>query len=53
MPSATVVTLLLAAVAMGRGLHSFTSQLNVSAVYGIGGARRGCVAHLKGVLRGV
>ena len=37
----------------GRGLHSFTSQLNMSAVYGIGGARRGCVAHVKGVLGGV
>ena len=37
----------------GRGLHSFTFQLNLSALYGIGGARRGCVAHVKGVLRGV
>jgi hypothetical protein len=27
----------------GRGLHSFTSHLNLSDVYGIGGARRGCV----------
>ena len=35
----------------GRGLHSFTSQLNLSACYGIGGARRGCVAHVKGVFR--
>jgi len=25
----------------GRGSHSFTSQLNLSAVYGTGGARRG------------
>jgi hypothetical protein len=25
----------------GRGLHSFTSQLNLSACYGIGVARRG------------
>jgi len=33
----------------GRGLHSFTSQLNLSANYGIGGARRGCVAHFTGV----
>jgi hypothetical protein len=32
-----------------RGLHSLTSQLNLSALYGIGGARRGCVAHVKGV----
>jgi len=35
--------------APGRGLHSSTSQLNWSAFYGIGGARRGCVAHVKGV----
>ena len=32
----------------GRGLNSFTSQLNLSDVYGIGGARRGCVARVKG-----
>jgi hypothetical protein len=38
-------------VAHGRGLHSFTSQLNLSTVHGIGGARRGCVAHVKGVFR--
>jgi hypothetical protein len=25
----------------GRGLHSFTSQLNLSAFYGIGGVRKG------------
>jgi hypothetical protein len=35
----------------GRGLHSFTSQLNVSALYGIGGAREGCVIRVKGVFR--
>jgi hypothetical protein len=35
----------------GRGLHSFTSQLNLSAFYGTGGAREGCVAHVKGVFR--
>jgi hypothetical protein len=33
-----------------RGLHSFTSQLNLSAFYGIGGARGGRVAHVNGVL---
>jgi hypothetical protein len=33
----------------GRGLHSSTFQLNLSASYGIGGARRDCVAHVKGV----
>ena len=37
----------------GRGLHSSTSQLNLSASYGIGGARRGCVARVTGVLGGV
>jgi hypothetical protein len=36
-----------------RGLHSFTSQLTFSVFYGLGGARRGCVAHVKGVLWGV
>jgi hypothetical protein len=34
----------------GRSLHSFTSQLNFSVFYGIGVARRDCVAHIKGVL---
>jgi len=33
----------------GRGLHSSTFQLNLSALYGMGGARRGCVARVKGV----
>ena len=37
----------------GRGLHSFTFQLNLRGLYGIGGARRGCVAHVKGVLGSV
>jgi hypothetical protein len=36
-----------------RGLHSSTFQLNLSALYGIGGARRDCVAHIKRVLGGV
>jgi len=36
-----------------RGSHSFTSQLDLSACYGIGGPRRGCVARVKGVLGGV
>ena len=35
----------------GRGLHSSTVQLNLSALYGIGGARRGRVARVKGVFR--
>jgi len=30
----------------GRGLHSVTSQLNLSASHGIGGAHSGCVAHV-------
>jgi len=34
--------------ATGRGLHSSTFQLNLSALYGIGGARRGRVAREKG-----
>ena len=37
----------------GRGLHSFTSKLNLSTFYWIGGTRRGWVAHVKGVLGGV
>jgi hypothetical protein len=37
----------------GRGLHSSTFLLNLSALYGIGGARRGYVARVKGVLGGV
>jgi len=37
--------------AEGRGLHSLTFQLNLSAFHGIGGARRGRVAHVKGVFR--
>jgi len=36
-----------------RGLHSLTSQLNLSALYGIGSARKDCVARIKGVLGGV
>jgi len=34
----------------GRGLNSSTSQLKLSACYGIGGARRDCVIRVKGVL---
>ena len=36
-----------------RGLHSLTFQLNLSALYGTGGAHRGCVARVQGVLGGV
>jgi hypothetical protein len=32
-----------------RGLHSSTFQLNLSALYRIGGGRRGYVARVKGV----
>jgi hypothetical protein len=39
-------------VIAGRGSHSSTFQLNLSALYGIVGARRGCVAHVKGVIGG-
>ena len=38
---------------IGIGLHSLTSQLKLSAFYGMGGACKACVAHVKGVLRGV
>jgi len=34
---------------MIRGLHSSTSQLNVSVFYWIGGARERWVAHVQGV----
>jgi hypothetical protein len=37
----------------GRGLHSYTFQLISSALCGIGGARRGCVARVRGVIGGV
>jgi len=37
----------------GKGLHLSTFHLNLSALYGIGGAHRGCVARVKGVLGGV
>jgi hypothetical protein len=36
-----------------RGSHSSTFQLNWSALYGIGDARRDCVARAQGVLGGV
>ena len=35
----------------GRGLHSFTSQLNLSAFCGIGVARRDCGDRVEGVFR--
>ena len=34
---------------VGRGLRSSTFQLNLSALYGIGGADRGCVARVEGL----
>jgi len=37
----------------GRGLQSSTFQLNLSALYVTGGARRGYVARIKGVFGGV
>ena len=39
------------AAAIGMGLHSSTFQLNLRGLYGIGRARRGCVARVKGGLR--
>ena len=40
------------AVLLGRGLHSSTFPLNLSALHGIGVARRCCVVRMKGVLGG-
>jgi hypothetical protein len=38
--------------ALGAGAYTYPLfQLNLSALYGIGGARRGCVARVKGVFR--
>ena len=37
----------------GRGLHSSTLSLNLSAFCGIGGACRGCLAGVQGVLGGI
>jgi len=39
--------------ARGRGLHSSTFQLNLSVLYWIGGARRGCVGRVEEVSGGV
>ena len=36
-----------------RGLHSSTFQLNLRVLYGIGVARRHCVARIEGVLGGI
>ena len=36
----------------GRGLHSSTFQLNLSAFSGIGGAFRGCLRGVQGVVKG-
>ena len=36
-----------------RGLRSSTFRVNLSALYGIGGARKGCVARVKGLSGGV
>jgi hypothetical protein len=38
---------------VGRGLNASTFQLNFSALYVTGGARKGGVAHVNGVLGGV
>jgi hypothetical protein len=42
-----------AGVPAGRGLHSSTFQLNLSALNWTGGARRGCIARVKEVLGSV
>ena len=36
-------------VVLGRGLHSSTFRINVSAFYGKGGACRGCLGGVSGV----
>jgi hypothetical protein len=41
-----------AAVELGRGLHSSTFQLNSSALYGIGGVRKGLCNPCQGDVRG-
>jgi len=35
----------------GRGLHSFTFQLNLSALYGMGSVRKGLCSPVEGVFR--
>jgi hypothetical protein len=42
-----------AARAVGRGLHSFTSQLNGSGFHGIWGASKGCLGGVWGCLKGI
>jgi len=37
----------------GRGLHSSSFRLNVSALCGIGAAFRGCLGGVSGVIRGI
>jgi hypothetical protein len=48
--SLLVVVASLRAAPLPKGLHSSTFLLNLSAVYGIGGARRGHVARVQGSL---
>ena len=43
----------IASVSPGRGLHSSTFRLNVSAFYGMGGAFRGCGGGVQEVAGGV
>jgi hypothetical protein len=45
------LSFLIATLYWGRGLHSSTFRLNLSALYGIGDAHRGRVARVKGVCR--
>jgi len=42
-----------AAAVPGRGLHSSTFRLNLSALCGIGGASEGCLGVVQGVLEGI
>ena len=58
MPSSETITIVLSAVAgigagLGRGLHSSTFRLNVSAFCGIGGASTGSSGGVQEVLEGI
>jgi len=52
-PKAVLSGVIAAPAAVGRGLYSLTSQLNLSALYGIGGALRGCLGGVWEVLGGI
>jgi len=49
--SGAMISHMYTAFNVGRGLHSSTFQPNLSALHGIGGARRGYVARTRGMFR--